>query len=80
MTDFLYEHTEDCWAAPECVVCHRHKKPFGRDAGVAAANGFCDSDCEGYDKEPRAGHFWPDEEPKLLAAIRERDRQAEELS
>jgi hypothetical protein len=63
-------HTEDCWAAPQCGVCGLTKKPVGRDAGLAAANGFCGSDCEGYAREPRAGHFWPNEEPGLLAAIK----------
>ena len=64
------EHTEACWAAPECVVCGLRKKPWGRSAPLEMANGLCDSDCEGYDREPRAGHFWPDEEPELLAEIR----------
>jgi len=63
------EHTLQCWAMPECLVCGLRKKPHGRSAPLAAANGFCDSDCEGYQQEPRAGHFWPDEEPELKAQI-----------
>ncbi len=50
-----------CADMPECAVCRLRKKPSGRDAAAAAANGYCDSDCEGYDQEPRAGHLWPDE-------------------
>lgn len=55
------EHTEACWAMPECTVCGMTKKPYGRDAGMAAANGYCGEGCEGYHQEPRAGHFWPGE-------------------
>jgi hypothetical protein len=46
---------------PECLICGRRKKPYGRDAGAAAANGYCGYDCEGYNQEPKAGHFWPEE-------------------
>jgi hypothetical protein len=55
------EHTAACWAMPECTVCGRRKKPYGRDAGVHAANSYCGEDCPGYHQEPRAGHFWPGE-------------------
>mgnify|MGYP001599507367 CR=1 FL=1 len=55
------EHTEACWAMPECTVCGLRKKPYGRDAGVAAANSYCGEDCPGYRQEPLAGHFWPNE-------------------
>jgi hypothetical protein len=61
-------HSAACWAMPECAVCGLRKKPWGRDAGVAVASGFCDGDCPGYEKKPRPGHFWPDEEPELKAA------------
>ena len=54
-------HTEACWAMPECTVCARRKKPYGRDPGVVAANGYCGSDCPGYHQAPLAGHFWPGE-------------------
>jgi hypothetical protein len=27
----------------------------------AAANGYCCSDCPGYEEEPHAGHLWPGE-------------------
>lgn len=57
----MAKHTEACWAMPECTVCGMRKKPYGRDAGVNAANGYCGEDCEGYHKEPLAGHFWPGE-------------------
>jgi hypothetical protein len=63
-------HTEVCWAMPECTVCGLRKKPWGRSAPLEAANGMCDSDCEGYSQDPRPGHFWPDEEPELLTLAR----------
>lgn len=53
--------TARCAAMPECTTCHRSKKPRGRDAGIAAANGYCDSDCPGYYADPQAGHLWPNE-------------------
>lgn len=62
-------HTDACWAAPECTVCGLTKKPWGRDAPTAMANGLCHSDCEGYYEEPRAGHFWPDEESELRKSV-----------
>jgi hypothetical protein len=46
---------------PECTVCGLRKKPYGRNAGVVAANSYCGPDCEGYRQEPLAGHFWPGE-------------------
>lgn len=46
---------------PTCTVCSRAKKPRGRDAGAAAASGYCDRDCEGYELPPLAGHLWPGE-------------------
>lgn len=52
------ECTEFCAAMPECTVCHRRKKPHGRDS---RDNGLCDTDCEGYYQDPRAGHLWPEE-------------------
>lgn len=44
-----------------CAVCHRRKKPFGRSAPIEMANGLCDSDCSGYEEEPRVGTLWPGE-------------------
>lgn len=54
--------TEACWAMPICTVCGKRKKPHGRDAGLAAANSYCDWTCEGYDQDPKSGHYWPGEE------------------
>ena len=45
----------------ECSVCHRRKKPYGRSAPMAMANGLCDSDCDGYRLEPFPGALWPGE-------------------
>lgn len=56
------EHTAECWAMPECRVCHRRKHPRGRDPGVEASSGYCGVDCPGYDEAPQSGHFWPGEE------------------
>jgi hypothetical protein len=56
-------HTDACYEMPECIVCGLRKKPWGRSAPLEMANGLCDSDCEGYAQEPRAGHYWPDEKP-----------------
>ncbi len=58
----LTKHSESCWASPQCVVCGRTKKPKGRDAGIAAANGYCDYSCPGYTQGEQPGHFWPGEE------------------
>ena len=46
---------------PTCKTCHLPKKPIGRDAGVIAANRFCDSDCDGYMDAPRPRYLWPSE-------------------
>lgn len=45
-----------------CTTCRRPKLPRGRDPGPAAANGYCDRGCEGYEQEPLPGHLWPSEE------------------
>jgi hypothetical protein len=47
--------------AVECTVCHLHKKPRGRDAAPAAANGLCDMSCPGYAEDPQVGELWPGE-------------------
>lgn len=52
------EHTAECYAMPDCLTCGRQKKPYGRNT---MTTGYCDSDCPGYQDEPRAGHLWPDE-------------------
>jgi hypothetical protein len=48
-------------AAVRCTVCGRTKKPVGRSAPLAMANGLCDDDCEGYRLEPFPGQLWPGE-------------------
>ena len=54
------ECTEEmCERMPECAMCHKTKKPYGRDAPLSSY--YCDSDCAGYQQEPRAGHLWPGE-------------------
>ena len=55
-------HTAACWAMPECSVCHMRKAPVGRSVAPAAANGYCNHECEGYRNGPQPGHFWPGEE------------------
>jgi len=45
----------------ECGTCHRMKKPIGRSASLAAANGYCDDDCAGYREAPLPGSLWPGE-------------------
>ena len=60
MTDFE-GCTTACEAMPECTVCHRSKKPIGRDAPVAAANGYCDFECDGFAIGEQPGHLWPGE-------------------
>ena len=52
------ECTAACAARVECAVCHRTKKPSGRDS---MDNGLCDRDCEGYRADPQPGHLWPSE-------------------
>ena len=53
--------TKDCERMPTCSVCGLRKKPLGRDPGAAAANGYCDHECEGYTKGEWPGHLWPGE-------------------
>lgn len=50
--------TPSCEAFEECAVCHRRKKPRGRDS---MDNGLCDQDCHGYLLAPEPGHLWPGE-------------------
>lgn len=50
--------------AVECTACHRRKKPRGRSAPIAMANGLCDFECPGYDTEPFVGDLWPGETEK----------------
>ena len=45
----------------ECAACGLRKHPFGRDPGVAAANGYCGFDCHSYSEEPFPGGLWPGE-------------------
>ena len=58
----MSEHTEACWAMPECSVCHMRKPPRGRSVGAVAANGYCSFECDGYWEGEQPGHFWPGEE------------------
>lgn len=51
--------SEACEDMPECLTCHRTKKPRGRDAPLSSS--YCDSDCPGYLDVPRSGHLWPGE-------------------
>ena len=48
-----------CEQMPVCVVCGQRKTPRGRAQPLATY--YCDSDCAGYDQEPRSGHLWPGE-------------------
>lgn len=62
--------TEACAAMPECVVCHKTKHPRGRDPGVYAASGYCDTGrCPGANMDPQAGHLWPSEWHEYVAAL-----------
>lgn len=49
-----------------CTVCKRQKKPIGRDAAAAMANGLCDRECEGYNMPPLADYLWPGEKEEEL--------------
>lgn len=62
-----------CWAMPECARCGMRKAPRGRSVALAAATGYCGVDCDGYHEDPKAGHFWPDEEPEHKEAARVRE-------
>jgi hypothetical protein len=44
-----------------CAACGLRKKPVGRSAPLAMANGLCDDDCPGYREEPKPGDLWPGE-------------------
>ncbi len=52
--------------AVQCTVCGLRKKPIGRSAPVAMANGLCDHECSGYDQEPKPGSLWPGESERDL--------------
>lgn len=54
--------TEDCRAVVECGRCGKRKAPRGRSVPVAAAGGYCDSQCLGYYGDPKPPHLWPNEE------------------
>lgn len=69
----VLKHSEACWAMPRCLTCGLLKPPFGRDPGVMMSGSMCSSECSGYNEEPKPGHFWPDEEPGLLAEIRSKN-------
>ncbi len=60
--------TSKCEAMPACAVCRRRRAPQGRSIALEMHGSLCDDDCEGYRKEPTAGHLWPGE----LARSRER--------
>lgn len=60
--------TKQCEAMPECATCGRRKSPVGRSVPMEAANGYCDWECPGYAQEPRAGHLWPGELERRMAA------------
>ncbi len=47
--------------AVHCIVCGMRKKPIGRSAPLATANGLCDKDCPGYESAPKPGSLWPGE-------------------
>lgn len=53
--------TEDCRTPVECLRCHRTKAPRGRSVPLAAANGYCNHECPGYEEGIRAPHLWPSE-------------------
>lgn len=42
-----------------CGTCGRQKQPHGRSAPLG--HGLCDSDCPGYNQEPKPGCLWPGE-------------------
>jgi hypothetical protein len=42
-----------------CSQCGQRKQPRGRSAPMGAA--YCDSECPGYNQEPRVGDLWPGE-------------------
>ncbi len=44
-----------------CTTCNMRKKPFGRAAPLEMANGLCDCECPGYNKDPQVGSLWPGE-------------------
>ena len=54
---------------PECTVCGRLKKPWGRSAPFGAS--LCDHECEGYMKDPKPGTLWPDEQPNAAGLVAE---------
>lgn len=43
---------------PICATCGRRKKPIGRDQSAAMNGSLCDSDCDGYMKDPIPGTEW----------------------
>jgi len=70
MPDYYMDCTPECFAAPECTVCHMAKRPRGRSSPVALENGMCGFDCPGYFDDPYPGHEWPSEMPERLRRLR----------
>lgn len=54
--------SERCRAPVTCTVCKMRKAPVGRSVPMEAANGYCNWECEGYDRDPKPGHLWPNED------------------
>ncbi len=52
---------DEIGTAVNCVDCGLRKEPWGRSAPLEMANGLCDHECPGYDKDPRPGGLWPGE-------------------
>ena len=57
--DYWKDCTIECERVVTCAVCGRTKAPEGRSAPMGF--GYCESGCDGYYQEPRAGHLWPRE-------------------
>jgi hypothetical protein len=57
-----------------CTVCHRRKKPIGRDS---RDNGLCDHDCPGYRLGPDPGSLWPGEREEEVFGERLQSGQKE---
>lgn len=51
--------SEKCGQPVDCATCGKSKAPIGRSIPLGAY--MCDSDCEGYRKDPYPPHLWPRE-------------------
>lgn len=70
-TSLYAKCTPECERSAVCADCGLRKAPRGRSVPVEAANGYCDRECPGHDRDPLPGHLWPGELAQLQEQAQE---------